>query len=366
VRLFVVAGESSGDQLGAQMVNELREQEEVDLRGVGGDALTGVGLKSLFPMSDLSVMGWKDVYLRLPLLLWRLRQTIDAILKQKPDLVVLIDSQEFSNRVAAGVRKTNPAQKIVLYVAPSVWAWKPERAKQILPLYDEVLAVLPFEPTAFEELGGPKCSYVGHSSEYLPLAATQSNTDVLLLPGSRIGEIKRNLSEFEDSIDWLCKNHPEMGARIATLNGLSGQIRSLLRRSNVDVTEGRMNFLAALQSARTAIAVSGTVTLELGFSGIPHITTYLAEPKMMQAWENYGRPLVNLNNIIVGRQFVPEILGTEKLGAAIQHSFVDLIDSEATQEAQIAGFEEVRDKMKEGEPMAPRQNIVERLLSHLN
>ncbi|MBN9349027.1 MAG: lipid-A-disaccharide synthase, partial [Devosia sp.] len=146
IRLFILAGEPSGDRIGADLVKRLRVQHRVTLTGVGGAELEGEGLKSLYPMSDLSVMGLTDVIKRLPLLLWRARQTSQAILALSPDMVVLIDSQVFSQTVAGQLRKAGYAGKIVLYVAPSVWAWKPERAPALKPLYDEVLAVLPFEP----------------------------------------------------------------------------------------------------------------------------------------------------------------------------------------------------------------------------
>ncbi len=197
MRLFVVAGESSGDKLAANVVADLRAHNEIDLIGVGGPALSSVGLAALFPMSDLSVMGWSDVYTRLPLLLWRLKQTIDAVVNTKPDMLLLVDSQEFSHRVAAGVRKRLPDLPILLYVAPSVWAWRPERAAKIKPLYNEILSVLPFEPAVFKELDGPACTYVGHSAESLtPDSSAESKLrqNLLLLPGSRRGEIKRNLS----------------------------------------------------------------------------------------------------------------------------------------------------------------------------
>ncbi len=365
MRLFVVAGESSGDQLGADLVSQLQQRVELDVTGVGGSALHEVGLKSLFPMSDLAVMGWRDVYLRLPLLLFRLRQTIDAIVRQKPDVVVLIDSQEFSNRVAAGVRKRLPNARIVLYVAPSVWAWKPERAQQIKPLYDEVLAVLPFEPRVFAELDGPTCTYVGHMAERVQ--ATQKPSELqsgfLLLPGSRDGEINRNLNEMTLARKWVQQAHPNLNQTLAAAPGRMNLVKRLLQDTDIQIGEGREKFKQFVAGAHAAIAVSGTVTLELGFAGVPHVTTYLAEAKQIKNYEANGRPLINLNNIIVGRKFVPEVIGERALGAEILQETQNLLDSDKQMNLLREGFEEMRAKMQNGEPEAPRQNVADRILS---
>ena len=155
IRLFIVAGEPSGDRIGADLVRRLRTHRQVQLSGVGGDALQGEGLRSLYPMSDLSVMGVKDVLMRAPLLLWRIRQTANAILEARPDVLVLIDSQVFCQMVAQRLRQAGYAGQIILYVSPAVWAWKPERAPTLKPLFNEVLAVLPFEPAVMRKLDGP-------------------------------------------------------------------------------------------------------------------------------------------------------------------------------------------------------------------
>jgi len=367
MRLFIVAGESSGDQLGADLVLSLQQNTEVELTGVGGPSLTERGLKSLFPMTDLAVMGWRDVYLRLPLLLYRLKQTIDAIVRTNPDIVVLVDSQEFSNRIAAGVRKRLPNAKIVLYVAPSVWAWKPERAQQVKPLYDEILGILPFEPRVFKELGGPTCTYVGHMAERLILSAgTAERSGFLLLPGSRVGEIKRNLSEIDAARQWVRDAFPTLHQTLAASPGNIDLISGILNDANVEVAEGRDNFKQFVANAHAAIAVSGTVTLELGFASVPHVCTYLAEPKQLKHYLANGSPAINLNNIIVGRKFVPEVTGIDALAPQILAETQKLLESEPELTMQREGFEEMRAKMQNGEPEAPRQNAAERILSLVN
>ena len=210
-RIFLVAGEPSGDRIGADLLKRLRIERQIVPLGVGGPELEGEGLHSIFPMSDLSVMGLNDVLKRLPLLYMRMRQTAEAILRQNPDLVVLIDSQVFSQTVAQRVRKAGFRRPILLYVAPAVWAWKPERAPTLKPLYDEVLAVLPFEPAVMRKLDGPLTTYVGHPAlGHTSLRPSQPEKGpLLLLPGSRPGELRRHLPVMEVVATTL-RRHPRI------------------------------------------------------------------------------------------------------------------------------------------------------------
>src|SRR3569623_782467 len=211
IKLFVVAGEPSGDRIGADLVRRLRAHRPINVVGVGGDALSGEGLKSIFPMSDLSVRGLRDVLMRAPLLLWRIRQTVQAILAAAPDVLVLIDSQVFCQTVASRLRRQGYKGKIILYVSPAVWAWKPERAPLLKPLYDEVLAVLPFEPAVMKRLDGPPTTYVGHPAlSHTRLRASQpASGPLLLLPGSREGERRRHLPIME-AVTLALKRHPRV------------------------------------------------------------------------------------------------------------------------------------------------------------
>ena len=161
--VFILAGEASGDRIGANLMAGLRRSRpDLSLSGVGGDAMEGEGLSSLFSIDDLAVMGYRDVIVRLPLLLWRARQVVSAVLRQQPGVVVLIDAQVFSKVVARSLRKRGYKGPIILYVAPAVWAWGADRARKLAGIFNEVLSVLPFEPEAMRSLGGP-----------LPMSGTQ-------------------------------------------------------------------------------------------------------------------------------------------------------------------------------------------------
>ena len=310
IRLFILAGEPSGDRIGADLVRRLRTHRAVSLIGIGGEGLAGEGLKSLFPMSDLSVMGVRDVLMRAPLLLWRIRQTVQAILAATPDLVVLIDSQVFCQTVASQLRKRGYRGQIILYVAPAVWAWKPERAPGLKPLYDEVLAVLPFEPAVMKRLDGPPTTYVGHPAlSHTSLRATQPDRGpLLLLPGSRRGELKRHLPMMEQ-VTLMLKRHDRVTDFVLPTPKHEEQyVLEQVRAWPVPVfvTSSSAAKWKAFSEAVAAVAVTGTVTLELALSGVPMVTTYVADRGQWSRATKYKIRFASLPNILLGDELVPE------------------------------------------------------------
>jgi lipid-A-disaccharide synthase len=369
IRLFILAGEPSGDRIGADLVKRLRVKHRATLTGVGGAELEGEGLKSLYPMSDLSVMGLTDVLKRLPLLLWRARQTSQAILAQSPDIVVLIDSQVFSQTVAGQLRKAGYVGKIVLYVAPSVWAWKPERAPALKPLYDEVLAVLPFEPAVMRKLGGPSTSYVGHPAlEHTTFRTSEPERGpVLLLPGSRTGELRRHLPLMEQVARAL-RNHPRVtGFVLPTLKSVEEEVLRTVTtwKTPVFVTTGAEAKRKAFAESLVAAAVSGTVTLELALSGVPMAITYVGDRAQMKRWHKYKPRFIGLPNILYGNDLVAEFVA----GTPQPEPFIDeierLLDEPGAAERQRAGFVRVRAGMEKGAPEAPLSDAVDRIVSNL-
>jgi lipid-A-disaccharide synthase len=369
IRLFILAGEPSGDRIGADLVRRLRTQRPVTLVGVGGDALGGEGLHSIYPMSDLSVMGLKDVLMRAPLLLWRIRQTTAAIVAAAPDIVVLIDSQVFCQSVAAQLRKRGYTGKIILYVSPSVWAWKPERAPALKPLYDEVLAVLPFEPAVMKKLDGPLTTYVGHPAlEHTSLRASQpARGPLLLLPGSRTGELKRHLPVMQAVATILRKHDRITGFVLPTPKSQEQAVLEAVRTWDfpVFVTSSTAAKWTAFGEAIAAVAVTGTVTLELALSGVPMVTTYVAERAQWERAAKYSIRFASLPNILYGSELVPEILGLQRRPDDVTASLEGLLADSALTEAQIAGFRRIRAGMERGAPDAPRTDPAERVLAHL-
>jgi lipid-A-disaccharide synthase len=369
IRLFIVAGEPSGDRIGADLVGRLRIHRSVQLTGIGGEALAGEGLHSIFPMSDLSVMGVRDVLMRAPLLLWRIRQTAGAILEAAPDIVVLIDSQVFCQMVAERLRKRGYTGQIILYVSPSVWAWKPERAPLLKPLYNEVLAVLPFEPAVMKRLDGPPTTYVGHPA----LASTSLRASepaagpLLLLPGSREGELRRHLPIME-AVTLALKRHPRITDFILpTPRSQEQRVMEEVRAWDVPVfvTSSSAAKWKGFAEAVAAVAVTGTVTLELALSGVPMVTTYVAERAQWNRASKYKIRFASLPNILVGEELVPEILGLHPRPGDVVTTLEALLADEAIVEAQRAGFRRIRAGMEKGAPEAPLTDPAERVLAHL-
>ena len=367
LRLFILAGEASGDRIGADLVQRLRRATEVTLSGVGGPELQAEGLTSLFPMENLSVMGWSDVLRRLPLLLWRVRQTANAIIKQRPDVVVLIDSQVFVNAVASRVRRAGLTIPMLLYVAPSVWAWRPERAAELKPLFDEVLAVLPFEPKVMAELGGPPTSYVGHPAlARFPMRPAQPERGpLLLLPGSRAGELRRHLRLMRNAAVAL-QHHPRIsGFTLPTLASLADRLREEVAGwpVPVQVVTGDER-QGAFATAYAAFAVSGTITFELAMSGVPMVVTYVADVQQAKRATRIGRPVqIALPNIILGREVVPELQFVDPKAERSLAPLGAFLDDPKAVAAQVAAFHELRALMQKGAPEAPLVDPADRVLA---
>jgi lipid-A-disaccharide synthase len=336
MKVFLVATEESGDRLGAALMRALKTKlgQAVEFRGVGGYEMAAEGLPSLFRIDDLAIVGISGIAQALPMILGRIRETVRAALQERPDVMVIIDSPDFTHRVARRVRKANPAIPIVNYVSPSVWAWRPGRARAMRRYVDHVLALLPFEPKVHKELGGPPCTYVGHPlveqiDELRPNAAeTQQRSTgtplLLVLPGSRKNEIKRLIEPFGRAVERLAKTVWPLDIVIPTTPHLQDiVVRETahwpLRPKIVVKREDRR---AAFRRARAALAKSGTVTLELGISGVPMITAYkVSGLEAVIARRLIRVPSVILTNLVLGENAVPEFIQTEctpeKLSAAL-------------------------------------------------
>jgi lipid-A-disaccharide synthase len=351
--VFLVATEESGDRLGAALMRALagRRDATFHFRGVGGHAMEKAGLQSLFPIDDLAIVGLAAIPKRLPTILRRIRQTVQAVLAARPDVLVIIDSPDFTHRVARGVRKRNPAIPIVDYVSPSVWAWRPGRARAMRRYVDHVLALLPFEPASHKQLGGPPCSYVGHPlieeiAELRPDAAEGARRMaapplLLVLPGSRGSEIKRLLAIFEQAVSLVRARYGAVDVVIPTVPHLAERIRKATAtwaqtpRIVVEVADKR----AAFRSARAALAKSGTVTLELALAGVPMVTAYrMSAPEAALARRLIKVPSVILANLVLGENAVPEFLQEHCTPDNLAAALLPLLSDTPARRAQIDAF----------------------------
>lgn len=320
--IFVIAGEPSGDALGGRLMAAVREltQGRASFAGVGGVAMAEQGLDSLFPMEELSVMGLSEVLPHLPRLIRRVRETAAAIDAASPDVVVTIDAPSFAYAVVKRVR--NRSIPRVHYVAPTVWAWRPWRARTIRRHFDAVLALLPFEPPYFER-AGTRCVFVGHpvveygvergdGADFRKRHAISSgDTLICLLPGSRRGEVSRLAADFGGALALLARSRPNLRAVVPTVPGVAGLVKRITAEWPVPalVIEGSEEKYAAMAASNAAVAASGTVALELALARVPSVIAYRVAPvtAMLLRLLVYAR-FANILNIILGRAVVPERL----------------------------------------------------------
>ncbi len=376
--IFVVAGEHSGDQLGGRLMAALNERSQVPLifSGVGGEAMEREGLKSLFPLADIAVMGPAAILARLPKLARRVYQTVDAAVEAQPDLIVIIDSPEFTHRVAARIRKRMPDVPIVDYVSPTVWAWRPGRAKKMRPYVDHLLALLPFEPAAHERLGGPACSYVGH-----PLIERQPWIDSLdprelaqrlgleggkpvlvVLPGSRPSEVRRLMKPFGEAVGRLMEARGGLEVIIPVVQSVRALVEAGLETWPLrpHLVEGETDKFSAFRLADAALAASGTVTLELALSGTPMIVGYRVDRVAAQLRFLVKVQSFVLANLVLGENVFPELLQEDCDGAKLSAALLPLLSDSPERRRQRAALGKIRERMllPEGTPSQRAAEVV--------
>ncbi len=323
--IMLVAGEPSGDLLGARLMPALRRAspQDLDFIGVGGSAMAAEGLQSILPMSDLSVMGLTEVVPRIPRLLAHIRRTAAFARRERPAVIVTIDAPGFNFRLAKRLR--GGGLPIVHYVAPTVWAWRPGRAKAIAPLFEHLLALLPFEPPYFEAVG-LDCTFVGHPAVEQRLedgggAAFRARHGIAaeapllaVLPGSRHSETSRLLGPFGAAVRTIANQVPDLRIVVPTLAHVADEVSSAARgwpgRPIVSLDEAEK--LSAFQASNAALAASGTVSLELALAGVPMLVAYrVGALTTFIARRLVRTEHVNLVNLILGRRVIPEILHRE-------------------------------------------------------
>jgi len=353
--IYLVAAEESGDALGAALAGALTAGDEpVKLAGIGGRAMAAAGIISPFPIDALSIIGVTAIPRRLPTILRRIRGTADAIVAARPDALVIIDSPDFTHRVARRVRARAPSIPILDYVSPSVWAWRSGRARAMRGYVDCVLAILPFEPEVHVRLGGPPCVYVGHPlierlSHLRPNAdeAQRRRTDppvVLVLPGSRAGEIRRLIEIFAAAIAEVAARYGPMELVLPTVPHLAADVRAAVASWAIKprvVVEPAEKW-AAFRTARAALAASGTVTLELALAGVPTVAAYrvsLIEELIANSVRLRARlRTIILANLVIGENVVPEFIQRDCTPQNLAASLIPLLSDTPERSRQIDAF----------------------------
>jgi lipid-A-disaccharide synthase len=364
VRVFVVAGEASGDRLGGALMVGLRALAAPEFAGIGGPMMQAQGLRSLFPMEDLSVMGLAEVLPRYLHLRRRLRETVAAVLDAAPDVLITIDSPDFCLRVARQVRKANPAIRIVHYVAPSVWAWRVGRAGRMARHVDQVLALLPFEPP-YMEAAGMDCDFVGHPVVAEPhpdaaeLAAFRARHGIgaapllLVLPGSRRGEVVRLAPVFGVALAQVLAARPETRLVLPTTAAMAPLLRDAVAdwpaQPLILSPEGpghAAEKACAFHAADLALAASGTVSLELAHARTPMVIAYDMAPLSRIILSRLIRvDTLTLVNLVSETRTVPEFIGHDCRAEAIAPALLRVM---AAPEAQRAAMAATMQRLGEG------------------
>jgi lipid-A-disaccharide synthase len=341
--IFLIAGEPSGDLLGARLMAALKAETGGRIRfaGIGGEQMTAEGLESRFPIHELAVMGFLEVVPHLLTILRRIRESVAAVKALRPDAVVTIDSPSFTLEIAE--RLKGEGVPLIHFVAPQVWAWKPWRAKSISRYLDRLLVLLPFEPPYFEK-HGLKTHFVGHPAvEGAARREADSTAEapcLAVLPGSRRGEVAKLLPVFAEVVRGLLPRHPGLRVVIPTVETVAEVVRA--RTAGwplpVKVVRGAEAKAAAFRGANVALAASGTVALELAVAGVPTVVAYrlsgigsFLDPKWLRV------PFVSLVNLIAGREVQPEYLQRRCRSADILPAVERLLSDPAARQAQRDG-----------------------------
>jgi lipid-A-disaccharide synthase len=362
--LMLVCGEPSGDQLGGQLMAALKSLagDSVRIVGVGGDAMKAQGLETLFPLDDTAVMGLREVVPKIPVILNRVRQVADFAVQTRPDAVVLIDSPDFTHRIAQRLKRIAPRIPTINYVAPQVWASRSYRARKMAGYFDLVLALLPFESKFFED-HGLKSVFVGHPA--LERAKRMTGGDAFrarhgiapeapllaVLPGSRSNEIRFIFPAFREAVKLVAARVPGLATVLPTVPHVAARVREGAAGWPVPLTivESEDEKFAAFDAADAALAASGTVTTELALARTPMVVGY----KLGALTYALGTLFVHVKfatiaNLLLDRAAIPEFIQARLTPQLLADAVVPLLTDRAAAVRQTADLEEAMRRLGQG------------------
>lgn len=375
---FMIAGEASGDLLGARLMAALKKFTggHVRFAGIGGPRMQAEGIDLLFPQAELAHFGLFELIRHVPHLLRRIRQTAEEIKRVKPQALITIDAPDFCFRVAKKVRTEDLS--LIHYVAPTVWAWREGRARKVAQFLDHLLVLLPFEPPYFTK-EGLDCTFVGHSivesgadkgkvSRFYERHNVPASVPLLtVLPGSRMSEVSRLLPIFGETLKLLQARHPELQVVLPTIPHLRQYVSQHTKNWPVPVLllEGDEEKYDGFAASRAALACSGTVAIELALARLPSVIAYQISSLTYYLYRHLIKVrFANLVNIMHDRMVVPEFLQLdctpEKLAAAID----DLLSHDDVRKEQIAGLNEVGQWLGQGQ-FIPSERAAEAVLAQV-
>jgi lipid-A-disaccharide synthase len=362
---MLVAGEPSGDQLGAQLMAGLKQLagDRISITGVGGPAMAREGLKSLYPLDTMAVMGLREVVPAIPAILRRVQEAVTFALETRPDAVVLIDSPDFTHRIARALKKTDPSIKTVNYVAPQVWATRAYRAKAMAKYFDLVLALFPFEVPFFQKYG-LKASFVGHPvierrARMTGGAALRARLGIpadapllAMLPGSRTSEIRLMFPTFRKTLEILARRIPGLITILPTVPHVAARVKEKTAHwpTPLFLVENEADKFAAFDAADVALAASGTVTAELALSRTPMVVFYILGgiTYALGIWL-YNSRFFTLLNILLDREAAPEFLQAKAKPEILAAEVEKLFKDKTAHDTQVTAMDEFARKLGEGE-----------------
>lgn len=385
LRVALLAGEPSGDVLGASLMRALHSETggQVEFIGTGGALMEAEGLRSLFPIADMAVMGLVEILPKARFLLGRIDQAAKFVQAEQPDVLVTIDSPGYTKRVMQRIAvRSFP---IVHYVAPTVWAWRPRRARRLAQLCNHLLALLPFEPPYFEVVGLPT-TFVGHPAVETLATARKAEAEaeargqgfrqrhgiaadarlLALMPGSRRGEVTKLLPVFAEALERLKAQGQKLHLVIPTVETVSGLVRGAVPSLPFPATvlDTAPERYAAMLAAETALAASGTATLELGLAGTPTILAYRVNALTATIMRRLIRvPYVGLVNILQRRVVMPEFLQQDCTADKITPALLELLTDPAARQRQIDGCAAVAAQLGADDPVLPAHRAARAVLA---
>jgi lipid-A-disaccharide synthase len=385
IKIFIIAGEPSGDVLGGKLMAEIKQQSNiVEFIGVGGTKMQEQGLDSIFSIDDLSLMGFVEIVPHIPKLLKRINQTVEAIINSGADMVITIDSPDFCFRVMQKLHKTPLAKKIkkVHFIAPTVWAYRAKRAEKIAKLYDLLLVILPFEPPYFEK-HGLETLFIGHpitestcaslqhdvsaSASFLETHQISPNDLVICaMAGSRVGEVKRILPEIIGAINILAKKYPNLVVLMPVIKKTKQLVESYSSKikTKVIIIDEDQKY-QAFKASNLAIAKSGTNNLEIYIAGLPMITIYKINPithffiaRLIKV------KFANIINIILNRELIPELIQDNCCSQKIANIAQNLIANPVLMQNQISESQNVLKILGLNSQETPSKKAAKKILSY--
>ena len=367
--VFIISGEPSGDALGGELMKHLKSlRHELSFAGIGGKHMRAQGLRSLFPIEDLSLVGLGEILPHKPKLLKRLNQTVDAIKKTLPDVVVTIDSPDFSFRLGKRLKQDSLTKNIpiVHYVAPAVWAWREGRSKKIAKVVNHLMTLFPFEAKYFKQ-HGLKTTFVGHPifdkepvrpnslKVFKNRHKIQGGPSLCLLPGSRKSEIMKLMPIYLKTIRLLEDKYPKLSLIIPIVPRTKLWVKRFLNQLKTPyclVTDPSQKDLA-IKSSDIALATSGTISLELSFLRKAHVVAYKLNSITFRAIKLFAKVnFVTIINIVARREIIPEFLQEKCQPNRLFSALDSLISDKITKSQQISSIVDILKKIKKNKKPA--------------